>query len=79
MINSFNFILFSFLFTFIFSIIFTTNPLVILDEIYGHGISRDESLPFDVSGKQIAIEGILKPTFFNEANNQKPTFIPSPR
>ena len=65
-------IFFTLLFTFIFSIIFT-NSFDLFDEIYGHGISRDESLPFDVSGKQIAIEGILKPPFFNEAN-QNPTF-----
>ena len=39
-----------------------------------HGLSRDESLPFDISGKQIAIEGILEPSFLNEGN-QKPTFV----
>jgi hypothetical protein len=68
-INSFNIILFSFLSIFIFSIIFN-NSFYLFDEIYGHGISRDESLPFDVSRKQIAIEGILEPPFFNE-DNQK--------
>jgi hypothetical protein len=44
------------------------------DKAYGHGLSRDESLPFDISGRQIAIEGILEPPFLNEGN-QKPTFI----
>jgi hypothetical protein len=72
MINSFNIILFSLLSIFIFSIIFN-NSFNLFDEIYGHGISRDESLPFNVSGKQIAIEGILEPPFFNEAS-QKSTF-----
>jgi hypothetical protein len=42
---------------------------------YGHGLNRDESLPFDVSGKQIAIEGILEPSFLNEIKDQKPTFL----
>jgi hypothetical protein len=42
---------------------------------YGHGLSRDESLPFDVSGRQIAIEGILEPPFLNEIKDQKPTFL----
>lgn len=73
---NFNIIFFSFLFTFIFSIIFTTaNSFNLFNEIYGHGLSRDESLPFDVSGKQIAIEGILEPPFLNEGNNQKPIFM----
>ena len=39
-----------------------------------HGLSRDEYLPFDNSEKQIAIEGILEPSFLNEGN-QKPTFV----
>lgn len=38
-------------------------------------IRRDESLPFDISGKQISIEGILEPPFLNEGNNQKATFM----
>lgn len=71
---NFNTIFFSFLFTFIISIIFTTNSFL-FDEIYGHGLSRDESLPFDISGKQISIEGILEPPFLNEGNNQKATFM----
>ena len=65
-------ILFILLFALVFSIIFFSwNDL--FDEIYGHGLSRDESLPFDISGKQIAIEGILEPPFLNESN-QKPMF-----
>ena len=75
MIINFNNIFFSFLFAFIFSIIFTTNSFDLFNQIYGHGLSRDESLPFDISGKQIAIEGILEPPFLNEGNNQKPTFM----
>src|SRR5687768_16258234 len=76
MINSFNTIFFSFLSTFfIFSIIFTSNPMNLVEKIYGHGLSRDESLPFDISGKQIAIEGILEPPFLNESIVQKPTFL----
>jgi hypothetical protein len=73
MIINFNIIFFLFLFTFIFSIIFT-NWNNLFSEIYGHGLSRDESLPFDISGKQIAIEGILEPAFLNE-DNQKPIFV----
>jgi hypothetical protein len=76
MINSFNTIFFSFLSTFfIFSIIFTSNPMNLVDKIYGHGLSRDESLPFDISGKQIAIEGVLEPPFLNESKDQRPTFL----
>jgi hypothetical protein len=66
-------IFFIFSFAFVFSII-STNWFVLLDKAYGHGLSRDESLPFEISGKQIAIEGILEPPFLNEGN-QKLTFI----
>ncbi len=72
MVINFN-VFFPFLFAFIFLIIFI-NWNGLFDEIYGHGLSRDESLPFDISGKQIAIEGILEPSFLNEGN-QKPTFV----
>ncbi|HLN35666.1 MAG TPA: hypothetical protein VK250_10370 [Nitrososphaeraceae archaeon] len=73
MIINFNIIFFSFLsYAFIFSIIFT-NSVNLFDEIYGHGLSRDESLPFDFSGRQIAIEGILEPPFLND--DKKPTLI----
>jgi hypothetical protein len=60
---------------FVFSIL-SINRFELLDndKAYGHGLSRDESLPFDISGRQIAIEGILEPPFLNEGN-QKPTFI----
>jgi hypothetical protein len=40
-------------------------------EAYGHGLSKDQSLPFEVSGKQIAVEGIMEPPFLNE--DKKPT------
>ena len=73
MITNFK-VFFPFLFTFIFIIIFL-NWNDLFDDIYGHGLSRDESLPFDISGKQIAIEGILEPPFLNEVINQKPTFL----
>ena len=64
-----------FLFTFIFLIIHS-NSINLVDDVYGHGLSRDESIPFDVSGKEIAIEGILEPPFLNEGNNnQNPTFV----
>ena len=65
-------IFFTLLFALVFSIIFS-NWNDLFKEIYGHGLSRDESLPFDISGKQIAIEGIMEPPFLNEGN-QKPMF-----
>ena len=66
-------VFFPFLFAFIFlSILICWNGL--FDEIYGHGLSRDESPPFDIAGKQIAVEGILEPSFLNEGN-QMPTFV----
>jgi hypothetical protein len=37
---------------------------------YGHGLSKDESFPIDISGRQIAIEGIIKPSFLNEGDQQ---------
>ncbi|HET9805512.1 MAG TPA: hypothetical protein VFP49_01250 [Nitrososphaeraceae archaeon] len=60
---------------FVFPII-SINWFDLIDKVYGHGLSRDESLPFvDVSaGKQIAIEGIMEPPFLNEGD-EKPTFI----
>src|SRR5215203_6969263 len=60
---------------FLFSII-PTNwfELIDIDKVYGHGLSRDESPPFDISGRQISTEGILEPPFLNEGN-QKPTFL----
>ena len=75
MIKSFNFIFISFLATFIFSIFFLSISFDFFKTIYGHGLSRDQSLPFEVSGKQIAIEGILEPSFLNEIKDQKPTLL----
>ena len=70
---NYNIFLISTLISFIFSML-PNNWFNLFDEIYGHGLSRDESLPFDIFGKQIAIEGILEPPFLNEGN-QNPTFI----
>jgi hypothetical protein len=64
-------------FPFLFAFIFLSNLISwngLFDEIYGHGLSRDESPPFDIAGKQIAVEGILEPSFLNEGN-QMPTFV----
>jgi hypothetical protein len=41
-----------------------------LAKAYGHGLSKDESFPIDISGRQIAIEGLIKPSFLNEGNQQ---------
>ncbi|HEY6589165.1 MAG TPA: hypothetical protein VIY98_12800, partial [Nitrososphaeraceae archaeon] len=43
------------------------------DKAYGHGLSKDESIPIDISGRQIAIEGLIVPSFLNDGN-QQPTF-----
>jgi hypothetical protein len=75
MIKSFNFIFLSFISTFLISIFLTSISFVFFKATYGHGLSRDESLPFDISGRQIAIEGILEPPFLNESKDQKPTFL----
>ena len=56
------------------SILIGSNLFDPLDKIYGHGISTDKSLPFDISGRQIAVEGKLEPPFLNESS-QKPTLI----
>lgn len=37
---------------------------------YGHGLSKDESFPIDISGRQIAIEGLIVPSFLNEGDQQ---------
>ena len=73
--KSFNFIFLSCLPIFIFSIFFPSISFDFSKAAYGHGLSRDESLPFDVSGKQIAIEGILELSFLNESKDQKHTFL----
>ena len=39
---------------------------------YGHGLSKDESFPIDISGRQIAIEGLIEPSFLNESDDQQP-------
>lgn len=39
---------------------------------YGHGLSKDESFPINISGRQIAIEGLIVPSFLNE-RDQQPT------
>jgi hypothetical protein len=56
----------------LFLLIFNNNNL--LDffpaKAYGHGLSKDESFPIDISGRQIAIEGLIKPSFLNEGNQQ---------
>ena len=61
----------SYLLLFFQSFLLVGNDL--FDKIYGHSLSRDKSLSFDISGKQIAIEEILEPSFKNEGS-QKPNF-----
>jgi hypothetical protein len=39
---------------------------------YGHGLSKDESFPIDISGRQIAIEGLIEPSFLKESDEQQP-------
>ncbi len=39
---------------------------------YGHGLSKDESFPINISGRQIAIEGLIEPSFLNESADQQP-------
>ena len=41
-------------------------------KVYGHGLSKDESFPIDISGRQIAIEGLIEPSFLNESDDQQP-------
>ena len=56
-----------------FLLISNNNFLDFPDKAYGHGLSKDESTPIDVSGRQIAIEGLIVPSFLNE-DNQQPMF-----
>ncbi len=56
------------------SILFGSNWFDSLDKVYGHGISSDKSLPLDISGRQIAVEGKLEPPFLNEST-QTPTLM----
>jgi hypothetical protein len=52
----------------------TTNNNNLFDffpaKAYGHGLSKDESFPIDISGRQIAIEGLIVPSFLNEGDQQ---------
>ena len=58
-----------FVFALIFLLSFTfANWLDVSDKAYGHGLSRDQSVPFDISGRQIVIEAMLQPPFLNEDN-----------
>ncbi|MGB9168980.1 MAG: hypothetical protein WCB31_08650 [Nitrososphaeraceae archaeon] len=67
-------IFFTLLLGFVLSILIGSNLFDPLDKIYGHGISTDKSLPFDISGRQIAVEGLLEPAFLNESS-QKPALM----
>ena len=42
---------------------------------YGHGLSKDESFPIDISGRQVAIEGLIEPSFLNESDDQQPKLV----
>jgi len=67
-------IFFTLLLGFVLSILFGSNWFDSLDKVYGHGISSDKSLPLDISGRQIAVEGKLEPPFLNESS-QTPTLM----
>jgi hypothetical protein len=67
-------IFFTLLLAFVLSILFGSNWFDSLDKVYGHGISSDKSLPLDISGRQIAVEGKLEPPFLNEST-QTPTLM----
>jgi hypothetical protein len=58
----------------LFLLIYNNNNNKLVDflpaKAYGHGLSKDESFPIDISGRQIAIEGIIKPSFLNEGDQQ---------
>jgi hypothetical protein len=71
---TYNYIIFiSALLIWLFLLISNNNILDIPDKAYGHGLSKDESIPIDISGRQIAIEGLIVPSFLNDGN-QQPTF-----
>ena len=71
---TFNYIIFiSALLIWLFLLISNNNFLDFPDKAYGHGLSKDESIPIDISGRQIAIEGLIVPSFLNDGN-QQPTF-----
>ena len=70
-----NYIIFtSTLLVWLFLLIANNNNNNLLDffpaKAYGHGLSKDESFPIDISGRQIAIEGLIKPSFLNEGDQQ---------
>jgi hypothetical protein len=70
---TFNYIIFiSALLIWSFLLISNNNFLDFPDKAYGHGLSKDESIPIDISGRQIAIEGLIVPSFLND-DNQQPT------
>jgi hypothetical protein len=71
---TFNYIIYiSALLIWLFFLISNNNFLDFPDKAYGHGLSKDESIPIDISGRQIAIEGLIVPSFLNDGN-QQPTF-----
>ena len=56
----FNYIIFiSTLLIWFFLLISNNNFLDFPNKVYGHGLSKDESIPIDVSGRQISIEGLI--------------------
>ena len=64
---TFNYVIFiSALLIWLFLLISNNNFLDFPDKAYGHGLSKDESLPIDISGRQIAIEGLIVPSFLND-------------
>src|SRR5215212_9885753 len=67
-------LLFFLFFIAMYNIALKDGSFFLFNKVYGHGLSRDESPPFDITGRQIAIEGILEPPFLNEGN-QKPTLL----
>jgi hypothetical protein len=67
-------IFFFFFFIAIYNIALNDGFFFLFQKVYGHGLSRDESPPFEISGRQISIEGILEPPFLNESN-QQPTLL----
>jgi hypothetical protein len=56
----------------LFLLVFNNNNLLdfLPAKAYGHGLSKDESFPIDISGRQVAIEGLITPSFLNEGNQQ---------
>ncbi|HEU5460751.1 MAG TPA: hypothetical protein VFU79_00620 [Nitrososphaeraceae archaeon] len=51
-----------------------TNLFDFTAKAYAHGLSKDESFPIDISGRQIAIEALMEPSLLNESNDQQPKF-----